>query len=92
MNSTLPPKLQKHYAVAVDRADNDLAVVRPGTLAILPKLLVRFGVKPRQPVLAGHLVTGEVNKLLVAAKPVKIGGIIGCVVKEDRPAVASAMT
>ncbi len=34
-------------------------------------------------------IAGEVISLLVVAKPFKIGGIIGLVMKEGRPAVSS---
>src|SRR5207247_1659496 len=52
VNLALPPKLQEHQAVAVDRAGNDLPVVRPLAFTVAPEFGVGLGVKCREAVLA----------------------------------------
>ena len=54
MNPTLPPQLQRHHPVAVNRTDDDLTVVRPFTLAVFPQLSVGLGIESSETVFTGN--------------------------------------
>ena len=52
MDGTLPPELQEDHTVPIDRARNYFAVEWARPLAVLPKLLVSFGIEGGQSIFA----------------------------------------